>query len=71
MNISEREREILEYLCQGLAGKQIAELANTSPGTVKSILSRLRKKLNCPNSITLAVYVERNQILTKVSNNKK
>jgi DNA-binding CsgD family transcriptional regulator len=37
-NLTQREREVLEYLLQGLTSKAIAERMNISPNTVKSFL---------------------------------
>jgi DNA-binding CsgD family transcriptional regulator len=37
-NLTQREREVLEYLLQGLTTKAIANRMNISPNTVKAFL---------------------------------
>jgi two-component system nitrate/nitrite response regulator NarL len=37
-NLTQRERESLEYLLQGLSSKEIANRMNISPNTVKAFL---------------------------------
>jgi len=37
-NLTQREREVLEYLLQGMSSKVIANRMNLSPNTVKAFL---------------------------------
>jgi DNA-binding CsgD family transcriptional regulator len=53
MNLSEKEREVLQYACQGLAYKEIAPKVGTSPGYVGNILERLRLRFGCANTAAL------------------
>jgi|SRR5579864_243863 len=43
-NLTQREREVLEYLLQGLTGKAIANRMNISPNTVKAFLRMIMIK---------------------------
>ena len=43
-NLTPREREVLEYLLQGLASKAIANRMNISPNTVKAFLRTIMIK---------------------------
>jgi DNA-binding NarL/FixJ family response regulator len=44
-NLTQREREALEYLLQGLSGKEIANWMNVSPNTVKAFLRLIMTKM--------------------------
>jgi two-component system nitrate/nitrite response regulator NarL len=43
--LSERERQVLELLCEGLSAPQIGERLFLGTSTIKSHLSRLYEKL--------------------------
>jgi two-component system nitrate/nitrite response regulator NarL len=43
--LSERERQIVEWLCDGLSAPQVAERLFLSTSTIKSRLARLYEKL--------------------------
>jgi len=43
-NLTQREREALEYLLQGLTSKAIANRMNISPNTVKAFLRMIMIK---------------------------
>ena len=45
-DISGREQEIIECICQGLSNKEIAQRLALSPHTVKAHLNRIFRKLN-------------------------
>ncbi|HKU27547.1 MAG TPA: LuxR C-terminal-related transcriptional regulator [Candidatus Sulfotelmatobacter sp.] len=45
-DLTEREREAISLLCQGLTSKQIAEQMNISPNTVKVFLRLVMLKMN-------------------------
>ena len=54
VGLSKRERECLQYLCQGLGQKQIAHRLNTHDRTVQKQITSSKKKLNAI-SMTQAV----------------
>lgn len=47
-NFTQREREVLEYLLQGLSSKAIANRMNISPNTVKAFLRLIMNKTRVP-----------------------
>lgn len=52
-HLTPREREILCWIAQGLATKQIAEKTGTSPSTIEKQLSRARRRLAAGNNTNL------------------
>ena len=55
--LTEREREIVILLGQGVAPKQIARLLGTRPSTIRQQVHRAREKAGCVTVIELAVKV--------------
>jgi DNA-binding NarL/FixJ family response regulator len=45
-NLTDREKEILKHLVNGLEYKEIAELTQTSPNTVRNHITNIYKKLH-------------------------
>lgn len=45
-NLTERENEVLKHLVDGLEYKEIADLTNTSPNTIRNHISNIYKKLH-------------------------
>ena len=45
-NLTEKEKEVLKYLVEALEYKEIAELTNTSPNTIRNHISNIYKKLH-------------------------
>jgi DNA-binding NarL/FixJ family response regulator len=45
-NLTEREKEILKHLVDGLEYKEIADLTTTSPNTVRNHITNIYKKLH-------------------------
>ena len=54
--ISEKEREIMELVAEGLSNKEIASRLYLSEGTVRNYLSTLLDKLSLRDRTQLAVY---------------
>ena len=55
--LTQRERQIMELLCEGKTNQQIALDLKISPKTVESYLTRLYRKLRVHNrSSAVAVY---------------
>lgn len=50
---SDKEKECLEYLCQGLTLKMIAKKLNISPKTVETYIERAKVKFGCHNKAQL------------------
>ncbi|MCK6616762.1 MAG: response regulator transcription factor [Cyclobacteriaceae bacterium] len=51
--LSQREREVLQLIAEGISTKEIAEKLHLSPGTVETHRKNLLKKLNARNSAEL------------------
>jgi two-component system nitrate/nitrite response regulator NarP len=56
VSFSERERQVVELLAQGLKNKEIAAAMNLAEGTVKVYLSRLFKKTKVRDRFELMLY---------------
>ncbi|WET76300.1 response regulator transcription factor [Amycolatopsis sp. QT-25] len=59
--LSDREREVLALLGEGLTNADIAARLYLSEGTVKGNVSRLMTLLDCQNRTQLALHVVRNR----------
>ncbi|MEW6001489.1 MAG: response regulator transcription factor [Nitrospirota bacterium] len=60
--ITEREREIIEYICQGYKNKEIASRLSLSEQTVKAHLNRIFKKYNISSRSQLVAINLTNQL---------
>ncbi len=58
---SEREREILKYLCDGKSNKKIAEILFISENTVNNHRANIMKKANCHNVTELYEFALQNK----------
>lgn len=56
LNLSDREGEVLGYLCKGMSAQEIGEKMFVSPRTVEKYRSDLLIKTGMPNSISLVVF---------------
>src|SRR5439155_25924633 len=56
VSFSEREKQVVELLAQGLKNKEIAAAMNLAEGTVKVYLSRLFKKTKVRDRFELMLY---------------
>lgn len=55
-SITDREKEIIEYLCRGLSEKEIGEKLFISPKTVSNHLDNIRRKLGVSKNIEIIGY---------------
>lgn len=62
-SLSEREYEILQYICKEMSTKQIADQLSLSPKTIEGHRTKLLEKLNAKNSVGLAIYALREGIV--------
>jgi DNA-binding NarL/FixJ family response regulator len=53
--LSDRERELVELVCDGLKNREIAERLNTTEGTVKAYLHAIYDKVGVDNRTELAM----------------
>ena len=54
--LSEREREVLQFVAKGLSNKEIAVSMRISPSTVKRHVENILRRLHLKNRIEAAVY---------------
>ncbi len=55
-DFSQRELEMLRFVCQGMTNAEIADRLNLRPGTVKNMVSLLLSKTGCISRAQLARY---------------
>lgn len=58
-SLSEREREVVKVLGEGVQNEEIAERLNIEPGTVKRHLSNIYTKLDVKDRFELAIFAFR------------
>ncbi|HOM02959.1 MAG TPA: response regulator transcription factor [Acetivibrio sp.] len=63
VELSDREKEYIKLLADGLSNKEIAAYFHLSEGSVKNILTQLLKKLNLRGRVQLVVYAMRNGLV--------
>ena len=56
VDFTQREMEILHFVCQGMTNAEIAGRLNLRPGTVKNMISLLFSKTGCISRAQLAKY---------------
>lgn len=61
--LSKREIEVLQKICTGLSSNQIADNLEISPRTVEKHRDALLKKTKSKNSVTLAVFAARHNLI--------
>lgn len=55
-DFTQRELEMLRFICQGMTNAEIADRLNLRPGTVKNMVSLLLSKTGCISRAQLARY---------------
>lgn len=63
VQITNREKEVLEFLCKGLSTAEIADKLFLSVSTIEKHRAELLVKTNSPNSTALAVYAIKNNLV--------
>jgi DNA-binding NarL/FixJ family response regulator len=63
INLTNRELDVLRYLCKGLSANEIAEKLFISPRTVEKHRSDLLLRTGTPNSISLVLFAVKNGIV--------
>jgi two-component system nitrate/nitrite response regulator NarL len=61
-NLTEREKQILQFLLNAYSNKHIARALNNSEGTVKVHLKSLMKKISAGNRTQAALWARNNGI---------
>ena len=65
---TEREKEILNLICQGYNNEQIGEIIHVSPKTIEKHKSSLFQKTDAKNTVNLIIYAFNNE-LVQISDN--
>lgn len=60
IQLTDREQEVLNYLCRGFSANEIAEKMYISPRTVEKYRSDLLLRTATPNSVSLVVFAIKN-----------
>jgi DNA-binding NarL/FixJ family response regulator len=63
LSLTPREIEVLNFLCKGLSSAEIADKLFLSCRTVEKMRSELLQKTNTTNSISLAIYAVKNNLV--------
>ena len=63
VNITKREEEILQLLCNGLSKNEIAEKLHLSIKTIENQKNSLLSKTNSKNTVSLVMYAIKNKIV--------
>jgi len=63
LNLTRREKEILQLLCEGLSNREIAEALFISERTVLGHKTNLLTKTNTKNSLALMAYAIKNKLV--------
>lgn len=63
MKLSAREKEVLEYICQGYSNTEIAEKMFLSQRTVETHRSNLLSKTEVKNTVQLVTFAIRNNLV--------
>ncbi len=58
-----RELEVLNFLCQGLTTREIAQKIYLSTHTIESHKKNMIQKLGCRNLVQLIVYAVKNDLV--------
>ena len=63
IDLTKREKEVLELICQGFSNQQISEELFISQRTVERHRSSLLYKTNSKNSVSLVVFAIKNNLV--------
>jgi DNA-binding NarL/FixJ family response regulator len=64
VEFSEREIEIITYICEGLTNKEIGEKIFLSVRTVEGIRLKITEKMNVKNTAGIIIYAIKNNLYT-------
>lgn len=63
VEFSEREKEIIHYICQQLTAQQIADKLFLSKRTVEGYRTRILEKMNVKNTAGVVIYALKHQLI--------
>jgi DNA-binding CsgD family transcriptional regulator len=63
LNITKRERDVLQLICEGMSGSEIANALNICHTTVETHRTRLYEKTGCSGTASLVRWAARNRLI--------
>lgn len=63
ITVSEREREVIKYICMEYTAQEIAQKLNVSPRTVEAIKDRLMERFGAKNTAGLVFFAVKNNLI--------
>jgi DNA-binding NarL/FixJ family response regulator len=63
ISVSDKERDVLRYICMEFTSQEIGEKMDISPRTVESIKERLMERFNVKNTAGLVFFAVKNSIV--------
>jgi DNA-binding NarL/FixJ family response regulator len=63
ITVSDREREVLKYICMEFTAQEIAQKLEVSPRTVEAIKDRLMERFGAKNTAGLVFFAVKNNIV--------
>jgi len=63
LQLNEREKEVLQLICNEFTTQEISEKIFLSPRTVEGIRQKLLEKTSAKNTVGLVVYAFRNGLI--------
>ncbi len=63
IQVSEREKDVLRYICMEFTSQEIGEKMNISPRTVESIKERLMERFGLKNTAGLVFFAVKNNLV--------
>ena len=63
VTLSERERDVIKYICMEFTAHEIAQKLDVSPRTVEAIKDRLMERFGAKNTAGLVFYAVKNNLI--------
>ena len=63
VTLSERERDVLKYICMEFTAQEIAQKLEVSPRTVEAIKDRLMERFGTKNTAGLVFFAVKNNLI--------
>src|SRR5580704_6318117 len=63
VTLSEREREVVKYICMEFTAQEIAQKLDVSPRTVEAIKDRLMERFGAKNTAGLVFFAVKNNLI--------
>lgn len=63
ITLTDRERDVIKYICMEFTASEIAQKMEVSPRTVEAIKDRLMEKFGSKNTAGLVFYAVKNNLI--------